>query len=905
MTRNLTLFILLASLAGALKAQMISPNIPIKDDMQKVVIMDQSGTKRSVSKPTSCSSDTVQYPYYKSTALVTISVSRGRSLGQLYNCPKPLVLTGFSFYAFIVPNPPTSKKMNLICNVYKAGRDSLPSGRPLRSDTITIDSTFGGGVLSKIEKKAYWSPITLDSAYILTIETDSASLTAGVVTNSYNNGDGKRENLNSGSISGLWYNGKNLNVNGIPFDCDILLHPFVQYKFGTDFTIKSNCYNINDTVKLINLAPQTMAGSKMYNRYLIYNLAYICHLWDYDDGNGWQYTVDGKVKYAYKQNANIMLVSTIYGYKGGMMYGCSDTVFKSLSFKPDQPSISGRTNVCIGDTAMLTAYTSDPGVTYQWLKKPNSSTPFFTGAIYIKYPIVSNDTFYVRAVNGTCISPLRTVILRANAYPSSLTVVGDSVCAGSKATLKATANVGKLTWYTQPVGGLPFYSGSNYQTNVLLKDTFFYVEANNFGCVLSPRAKVNALVGSNFAPASPVVSPDTTVCLGAGGSVILKATAGVGLTVRWYNSSGTLLTTGSTYSFVPGKREVKTFYADAYNGVCGSTKEPVNITIEKYPDLSSISMDTICNGDSAILSCTVPYGNVSWYDAATGGNLISNAASITVYPSSTTNYYIETSSDVCVNSSRGLAIATVNDFPKFTKLWGDTICSKNTALLRAVTGGPGIVKWFEYDTSGTELATGNSFVTQVLAGNKKYFARSEYAGCIGPMTLVQPTVKNSPFSGFVFDVLTWQQVRVSPINSTGSSIFWDFGDGFNSTKFSVTHRYQNIGFYNIKLVLTSQANACKDSTTVNVEILESNLKALENLPELNVYPNPNSGWMVLSSDNLTAKTKIEIYDAKGALVKMLVADAQDGNVRIDLSGFGSGVYTLMVDGYKPILFVKQ
>src|SRR5690606_22267716 len=122
-------------------------------------------------------------------------------------------------------NPPTSKTMNIICNVYNAGADSLPTGSPLRSDTITIDSTFGGGLLSKIEKHASWPAITLNSNYIITVETDSASMNAGVVTNSYLAGNSQRFNLNCGSISGLWYNGRNLNIGGVPFDADILLHP--------------------------------------------------------------------------------------------------------------------------------------------------------------------------------------------------------------------------------------------------------------------------------------------------------------------------------------------------------------------------------------------------------------------------------------------------------------------------------------------------------------------------------------------------------------------------------------------------------------------------------------------------------------------------------------------------------
>lgn len=905
MKLKITLFSLFLSALIPLQAQVQTPNISIKDNMQKLQVTDRSHTKRSSQNPTSCSSDTVQYPYYKSTALVTISVSRGRSLGQLYNCPKPLVLSGFTFYAFVIGNPPTAKKMNLICNVYKAGSDSLPTGSPLRSDTITIDSTLGGGVLTKIEKRAMWAPITIDSAYILTIETDSATMTAAVVTNSYSNGDGDRENLNSGSISGLWYNGRNLNVNGTPFDCDILMHPWVEYKFGTDFSIKNQCYNINDTVKFTNFAPQNMAGSKMYNRYLIYNLGYICHLWDYDDGMGWQYIVDGKVKYQTKQNANVMLVSTVYGYRGNMSFGCDDTAYKQLYFKPDMPSIIGKTNVCIGDSAIISAVTSDPGVTFEWLKRPNSPTPFFTGTTYIKYPVTNNDTFYIRAVNNNCISPLRTVIIRANAYPTNLNVVNDSVCSGSKATLKASSSIGTLTWYTNPLGGLPFYSGPNYQTGVLTKDTFFFVEASNIGCVLTPRMKVQALVGANFAPVSPVVSPDTTVCLGAGNPVVLKATAGVGLTIRWFNSAGTFLSTGPSYTFVPSKREVKTFYADAYNGVCGSTKEPVNITIERHPDISSINMDTVCKGGTIYLSCEVPYGNVEWYDAATGGNLLSSDVFLNDVPSVSTLYYIQTSSDVCVSPTREMALATVNDYPKFTKLWGDTICSKNSARLRAVTNGPGTIKWFEFDTSTVELATGNSYITQVLGGNKSYYARTEYAGCIGPMTLVQPLVKNSPFSGFIFDVLTWQQVRVTPINSTGSSVFWNFGDGFTSTKYSVTHRYDNIGQYDIKLVLTSLSNGCKDSTTVNVDITESSVNRFANLPVLTLYPNPNAGQMSLSSNKLEGMCKIDIYDIRGVLVNSLDVAAVDGKVSVDLSNLGTGVYTIVLNGYQPVMFVKE
>jgi len=211
-------------------AQLTPVNIKIIDDNHKLPFINNS-SKRSLKAPTSCDVDTIEYPYYKSSSLVTVSVSRGRSLGQLYSCPKPLILSGFTFYAFIIPNPPTSKKMNLICNVYKAGPDSLPRGLPLRSDTVTIDSTFGGGVISRILKRAEFKPITLDSNYILTVETDSATLSAGIVTNNYAGNppsyppNGEKKNLNFRSISGLWYQGRKLNEGGMTFDFDLLFNP--------------------------------------------------------------------------------------------------------------------------------------------------------------------------------------------------------------------------------------------------------------------------------------------------------------------------------------------------------------------------------------------------------------------------------------------------------------------------------------------------------------------------------------------------------------------------------------------------------------------------------------------------------------------------------------------------------
>ena len=57
------------------------------------------------------------------------------------------------------------------------------------------------------------------------------------------------------------------------------------------------------------------------------------------------------------------------------------------------------------------------------------------------------------------------------------------------------------------------------------------------------------------------------------------------------------------------------------------------------PAAPTTNGDTICNGDTAMVTSDAGY--TSWYDAATGGNLVGEGAAIDVTPTATTSYYAE------------------------------------------------------------------------------------------------------------------------------------------------------------------------------------------------------------------------------------------------------------------------
>ncbi|MDP2176707.1 MAG: PKD domain-containing protein [Bacteroidota bacterium] len=903
------IFILLFS-ATSINAQLIQLPHKIVDDLNKHALNDNHGNKRSNINPKVCGIDTVEFPRYRGTAFFTVTVNSGRSLGQLYDAPSPITLSGFTFYAFVAANPPSPKKMRLICNVYNASSDSLPTGTALRSDTITIDSTFGGGVLSRIEKHATFKPITLNGKYILTVESDSINLNAGVVTNSYSAGNGRGHNLNCGSISGIWYNGRNLNIAGVRFDCDILLHPHVKYNFGTDFSIVNNCYNLSDSVKFINASPNNVSGSNVYNRYEYFNLGYICHLWNTGVNQFQNFNaVNYAVKYTSKQDYKIRLISRIYGYRGPNFNGCIDTTIKNLYFKPDMPSVIGPLNVCVGDSAKLTASSMDTGVVFEWFNKSNSITPFLVGTEFKINQVVKSDTVYVRSNHNGCVSAMRMLIIKANNYPTALIFKDDSICSGSRGILKASTNVGNVLWYNALNSSSPFFTGEIYQTPILNSNVSFFIEANNLGCKLTPRQEIKVNVGSDFAPSPPIVSNDTSVCLtSSSNSVKLNSIPGSGLTTRWYNvgSGGSPFSNDDTFVFNPTVKEIKVFYADAFNGVCGSSRVPVTVTVDAFPSVSGVNQPIICKGDSSVIIVSTNFGGVKWFDASINGNQLFDGGKYVSYPIVNTDYFIETYSGVCIDNTRLKVTTTVNNYPGFTKLWVDPICSKNPAIFNAIIDGPGQVNWYESDTSATILSTGLSFKTPPLNGSKKYFANTVYAGCVGPKFSAQPIVNPSPFTGFSFEILTWQQVRVSPINAGSGAIKWDFGDGKTSNLGTVTHRYNTPGVYNIKLTITSISNGCKDSTTIPVNIAISNLNAINNDAVFSVYPNPTTSVINIAGiySTLYQSKNIYIYDFNGRLVKSAVMDLNNDIQTINIEELKTGLYLIRIEGFTPQLFNK-
>ena len=131
-------------------------------------------------------------------------------------------------------------------------------------------------------------------------------------------------------------------------------------------------------------------------------------------------------------------------------------------------------------------------------------------------------------------------------------------------------------------------------------------------------------------------------------------TYNVGIKGSWNDLS-------NTGDLNPGNYQPKGYIVE-YGGMPGET--PLNISASSSIYTTSI-IDTkpasVCDSGSVILEATASQGDVLWFDASTGGTLLSSSSTFTT-PNLTvsTTYYALASLNGCIDGYRVPVIATVN-----------------------------------------------------------------------------------------------------------------------------------------------------------------------------------------------------------------------------------------------------
>lgn len=225
-----------------------------------------------------------------------------------------------------------------------------------------------------------------------------------------------------------------------------------------------------------------------------------------------------------------------------------------------------------------------------------------------------------------------------------------TLCVGEIDTLEGAAGGASYQWSTGQ-------STSAIEIMPLINTTYSVTATDQNGCEASDT--VDVVVNS-----IPLVNagPDDTICLGE--SIVLTATGGT--TYAW--------STGDVAASINVSPVADSTFIVTVTGANGcSNADTVNITVLPVPVADAGDNDTICVGETVVLTATGG-GSYEWSTGAI-------TAAISVSPSSTTTYIITvTGANFCTNVDS----ATVIVDPTPTSTLNDvSICTGSTVVLDA------------------------------------------------------------------------------------------------------------------------------------------------------------------------------------------------------------------------------
>src|SRR5690606_39072366 len=194
------------------------------------------------------------------------------------------------------------------------------------------------------------------------------------------------------------------------------------------------------------------------------------------------------------------------------------------------------------------------------------------------YTATLAGNYTVRVNNGGCEATSSAVNVSINTTPSaSITPAGPtSFCAGGSVVLNANSGSGlNSTWRRDG----QTISGANSSSYTATHAGNYTVRVSNGGCEATSSAvnvSINTSPLASITPAGP-----TSFC--AGGSVVLNANTGSGLSYTWRRNGQTINgANGSSYTAtLAGNYTVR-----VSNGGCEATSSAVNVSINTSPSAS-------------------------------------------------------------------------------------------------------------------------------------------------------------------------------------------------------------------------------------------------------------------------------------------------------------------------------
>jgi hypothetical protein len=236
-----------------------------------------------------------------------------------------------------------------------------------------------------------------------------------------------------------------------------------------------------------------------------------------------------------------------------------------------------------------------PGSTYAWsITGTNSNTAIITGtgnAVTINWSATPAGSYVVHVIETNNSCPGTEVVLNVTINPlptATITpVTSTTFCQGGSVVLNANTGTG-LTYQWKLDGGN--YTGTGATSSSITANAsgnYTVIVTNSSNCSTTSSATtvtVNSLPIATITPATA-----TTFC--QGGSVVLNANTGTGLTYQWKLDGGNYTGTGAISSSITANASGNYTVIVTNSSNCSTTSSATTVTVNSLPVTSVIFHD--------------------------------------------------------------------------------------------------------------------------------------------------------------------------------------------------------------------------------------------------------------------------------------------------------------------------
>jgi hypothetical protein len=342
----------------------------------------------------------------------------------------------------------------------------------------------------------------------------------------------------------------------------------------------------------------------------------------------------------------------------------------------------GAVNICAGDSVLFSANAG--GLAYYW--KLNN----------VNIPGANSQTYYAKAAGNYsvqvnvfgCSFTSGTTSITMDSPPAASIVPAGSTTICSSGNVVLNANTGSgLTYQWKNNGNIiSGATGSAYTASSAGNYTVYVT--NSCGTAISSQVTVTV----NPAPVASITpSGPTTFC--SGGSVVLNANTGTGLTYQW-KKNGTNISGVNSSSYVAN---ASANYKVVITSSCGTaTSANTTVTVNALPSVAVTAggPTTFCSGGSVLLNAPVNAGYS--YQWKKNGTNISGAIASSYSAAAAGTYKVTVTNSLtgCSKTSPTGIVVTVPAVTATITPQGPTsFCSGGSVILQANTGAALTYKW--------------------------------------------------------------------------------------------------------------------------------------------------------------------------------------------------------------------